>query len=46
MVIKSNKVFGTLVLPDVLAISSWVEVSPADMICGGGASGFFDPVIS
>jgi hypothetical protein len=46
MVIKSNNGFGILVLPDVLAISGRVETSPGDMTCGGGASGFYDPVVS
>jgi hypothetical protein len=46
MVINSNKGFGTLVLPDFLTISGWVEISLGDLICGGGTSGFFGPVIS
>jgi hypothetical protein len=46
MVIKSNKWFCTLVVPGVLAISGWVEIPTGDLICGGGTSGFFHPVIS
>jgi hypothetical protein len=46
MVIKSNKGFGTLVLHGVLSISGWVEIPHGDMICGGGTSIFYGPMIS
>jgi len=46
MVIKSNKGFGTLVLPSVLTISGCVEIPPVDLIYGGGTSGFSGPMIS
>jgi hypothetical protein len=46
MVIKSNKGFGTLVLPIFLAISGWVEIPPGDPIYGGGTLEFSGPMIS
>jgi hypothetical protein len=46
MVIKSNKGFGILVLPDVLTISIRAKTSLSDLTYGGGASSFSDPVVS